>query len=779
MPTDIDTLKGNYVEQNLGTIIQNIISEPKNALPITETVHNLTSLTTKVYGRVDEAKILDDALCGRADYAAKRFFLVVAPSGFGKSYLLTKTLQNVTDGTNIKPDYEPFVRRIIRLDCRNTKTVADIVSEFTNIIGFSFGYPADFGHPYEYLNGVLFYYLRNVGKLWLILDNFEAWLDGENDYQPISDEVRAFLAALFKGNHSMRGVFLTQSALHFEADEHFEILEEASRKIAAGLPMPDALEMLRTNGAKVGLDKVAEADLIKFVAKTAHIPQAITSLIGYLNTKKNTPGGTFQSVLNDFANFDEHEQKDGESHTKYLIARQINAQSEKVKLLLQAITYFERAVPHDALSILCDDEDIARLVSHNLVTMEIRQQETFYYDLHSYFREQTKKVLFDFSRIVNTEYADALLYKKGEENRISGFLVKAVDLYECAEKIYRELFNKGRTDLENYISSAKNNKGIAFISQGRFDEAITNYDDSIKILERLVNELNQDKFANNLAAAYLNKGSAFYYQGKLDEAITNYDNSIKIRERLVYELKQDRFVSYLALSYWGKGVARASQGKLDEAITNYDDSLKILKRLVNELKQDKFASNLAMTYMNKGSTLHHQGKLDEAIESYENAINIYERLVNELLQDQFADDLATIYMNKGITLYAQGKFDEAVESFDNSEKARECWLQRGHYQVLPGFIKNIRSRIETLLKLKDWRRTASDVITAFDFEGRWREIELSAYFIEQIKERRDAIIRMLRKVSAKKRKEIYRHAGEFGEEVKELVENFEEDEKKS
>src|SRR5215212_7904515 len=123
------------------TIIQ-LRDEPKNPIDF-QVVYNLVGIGSKVYGRVEEAKILGDALCGKDDFASKQFSLIVAPSGFGKSFLLSKTLQDISDGTIIYPDYQSTVQRIIRLDCRHTQSVADIVSQFTNIIGLSFSYPQD------------------------------------------------------------------------------------------------------------------------------------------------------------------------------------------------------------------------------------------------------------------------------------------------------------------------------------------------------------------------------------------------------------------------------------------------------------------------------------------------------------------------------------------------------------------------------------------------------------------------------------------------------------
>jgi tetratricopeptide (TPR) repeat protein len=688
MSTDIDTIKGNYVEQNLGTIVQ-LLNEPKNPIA-TQIVYNLAGFG-KVYGRDAEAKILGDALCGKGEFADRRFCLIVAPSGFGKSFLLSKTLQDISDGTIIYPGYRQIVQRIIRLDCRHTQSVADIVSQFTNIIGLSFSYPQDFGHPFDYLNGVLFHYVRGIGNVWLILDNFEAWLDGENDYQPINGEVEAFLKALFEGNHSMRGVFLSQSLPVNFIRQQLKILETVGDNLYKGLPETDALRMLKTEGESVGLNEVGDDLLIEFLQKVAYIPQAINSLLGYMQD-----GITLQEVLHtpDFQQgFEEYESdtqkvEAGERRTNALIARQIKAQSADIQLLLQALAYFARPLPIEALEILFDNKlrarnAINRLKTHRLASETKDITGTNYYDLHAYFRKQIKKVLPDFSRIVNVEYANTLLYNKGTEFINKGFLQKAVDLSECAEKIYRELFNNGRTDLEYDIAGANNNKGIALDSQGKLDEAITSYDDAINIYQRMVNEL-----------------------------------------------KLDRFISDLAMCYWGRGNVLNDQDKLDEAIIGYDD-----------------------------------------------AINIYESLVNELELDQFSNDLATVYMNKGNVLYFQGKLDAAIKSYDKSEKTREGWLQRGRYQILPSFIWNIQNRIEALLKLEDWQRTAGDVVAAFDFAGHWRGVELSEHFRKQIKEHRDIIIRQLQGVSAEKRKEIYKHAGEFGGKIKQLVEDFEEDEK--
>lgn len=776
MPENIDTVKGNVIGQNLGTIIQNIISEPKNQIE-TQIVYNLIGFGSKVYGRVEEAKILGDALCGKDDFASKQFFLIVAPSGFGKSFLLTKTLQSITDGTIIKPAYEQIVQRIIRLDCRNTKSITDIVSQFTNIIGLSFGYPQDFGFPFEYFNGVLFHYLRKVGKVWLVLDNFESWLDGENDYKPINDEVEAFLKALFEGNHTLRGVFLSQSPPINFIRQKIKTLETIDENLYQGLPKDDALLMLR-EGEGIDISDITDELLIEFLEKVAYIPQAINSLLGYMQD-----GATLDEVLHipEFQEGFEKYESDaerveaGERRTNALIARQINAQSADIKFLLQALAYFAKPLPQEALEILFEDKlrarnAINRLKTHRL-SSDNKDLSGTYYDLHAYFRKQTRIVLQDFSQIINENYAFALLYQ-GNRTVDKGFLHKAFDLYECVEIIYQDLSDKGRSGLEKIIAATKINKGLIFNSQGKLDEAIAAFDDAIKFLESLVNELGQDKFANSLALAYTNKGETLRDLNKLKEAIDEHDKAIKIREHLVNELKHEQFANDLANTYMCKGNALYALYELDDAIVNYDKAAKIRKRLFDELKQDKFANDLAKTLWGKGVVFAVLGELDKAIETYNEAIKILERLVNELGQNQFADNLASVYMNKGNSLAAKNKLNEAIESFDNCEKIRQKYLFQGQYQFLPDFIINIRNRVKALLKLRDWQRTATDIITAFDFEGHWQDIELSDYFKQQIQTNQIIIIKLLRKVSLKKRIEIYKHLGEHGEKIKQLVENF-------
>ncbi len=572
----------------LQEILDELRNTPKPTIP-TEFVRNLTNLDAVVFGREVEAETIRNAFCGSGSFAEKRFYIVVAPTGLGKSYCLIKALREVAETNSIKADYLNRVQRIIRIDCEQTKSLSQIVSEFANIIGLDIGYPSDLGFPFAYLNGVLFQHIRSVGKVWLILDNFEDWLAGDEQYQLINRDVYAFLEALFKGNHTIRGVFLSQSALHFESDEHFEAIDETGEMIAKGLPVAKALEMMRTNGRSVGLHNEPEARLKEFLSKTDYIPQAVTSLIGFLKSIRHTPNGTLQSVLNDFTTYDAHEQKDGETHTKYLISRQIEAQSASIKLLLQAVAFFDKPVSYEALRLLADDEDISRLVEHNLATKERDLRGSVYYNLHNYFSKQTLATLPKFEDSFDIHSFGYQIGNKANEFYTHGYLELAVNLHETTEIIFKH-------------------------RKKEFDEL------PFELKETFRDESVQAD--NDLASAYVNKGNALYSLGKLNEAIAEYDKAILIRKDLVdsgrLELSND-----LAMAYVNKGVSLRNLGKLNEAIAEYDKAILILKGLV-ESGRLELSNALAIAYMNKGNALDSLGKLNEAIEHYGDAINLWE-----------------------------------------------------------------------------------------------------------------------------------------------------------
>ncbi len=221
-----------------------------------------------------------------------------------------------------------------------------------------------------------------------------------------------------------------------------------------------------------------------------------------------------------------------------------------------------------------------------------------------------------------------------------------------------------------------------------------------------------------------------------------------------------------------KGITLDNLGRLNEAVDEYNKAIKIREDLVNEQKRDELADNLATAYMNKGVALWRLDRSNEAVDEYDKAIKIREDLVNEQKRDELANSLAMAYMNKGIALDNLGRLNEAVDEYDKSEKAGQACLQRKEFHVLPAFVRNIRNRIVVLIKLENWQDIAIDINKVmYETENYLAGYDISEHFRQLIENQRNYIIQNLREVSTEDREKIYRHCGDNGDEIRELIED--------
>jgi tetratricopeptide (TPR) repeat protein len=352
-----------------------------------------------------------------------------------------------------------------------------------------------------------------------------------------------------------------------------------------------------------------------------------------------------------------------------------------------------------------------------------------------------------------------------------GKLNEAIAEYDKAIQIYQPLVESGSAELASDLVNAYGNKGIALRNLGRLDEAIAEFDKATEIRKPLV-EAGRIELANDLAKDYLNKGNVFINLGKLDEAIVEYDKAIQIRQPLV-EAGHVELATDLAIAYINKGVALRHLGKLDEAIAEYDKAIQIYQPLV-ESGRVELVNDLAKAYVNKGSALDSLGRFNEAIVEYDKAIQIRQPLV-ESGRVELADNLAKAYVNKGSALDGLGKFNEAVDIYGAAIK---LWEDIAGLHILPNLVKALRIRVKVLIKLEDWEKTAIDVGKAFTVDFHiLQSDEVSDHFKQLIGGEIGIIIRLLSELPAKKREEIYKCAGENGEVIKQLVEDFEKDEK--
>ncbi len=162
--------------------------------------------------------------------------------------------------------------------------------------------------------------------------------------------------------------------------------------------------------------------------------------------------------------------------------------------------------------------------------------------------------------------------------------------------------------------SLHNGLGVALQSEGRLDEAIAEYRQSLK-------------FGGDFSDTYYNIGNALRDQGKLDEAIVCYRQVLKI-----YPYDID--------IYNNLGIIFQSQGRLEEAAGCFSKILQI--------KPDN-----AKAHYNLGMILQWQDKPEEAIDHFYQALKANPNDANS-------------YFKLGVIVQSQGRLDEAIGHYSKA-----------------------------------------------------------------------------------------------------------------
>jgi Flp pilus assembly protein TadD len=235
-------------------------------------------------------------------------------------------------------------------------------------------------------------------------------------------------------------------------------------------------------------------------------------------------------------------------------------------------------------------------------------------------------------------------------------------------------------------AEAYNNLGIALSQKGRVDEAITRFQKALQIKP-------------DYAEAHNNLGNALRQKGKVDEAITQFQKALQIKPDY-------------AEAHNNLGVVFFGQGRMDEAISQYQKALQInpaFAEVHNNLgialgrnarveeaiacyqKALEIKPDYAEARNNLASAFFRQGRMDEAITHYREVLKIkpgfaeaHYSLGCALAQKGRADeaivhfqealeikpDYAAVHNNLGIVLLQEGRADEAIVHFQKALQIR-------------------------------------------------------------------------------------------------------------
>jgi Flp pilus assembly protein TadD len=160
------------------------------------------------------------------------------------------------------------------------------------------------------------------------------------------------------------------------------------------------------------------------------------------------------------------------------------------------------------------------------------------------------------------------------------------------------------------------NLGFALVAQGRFDEAMAQYSEALRL------DPDSPETHNNL-------GNALASLGRINEALAQYSEALR--------LKPDYLEAHVDL-----GITLALQGRIDEAMAQYSEALRI--------KPDDPEAHL-----NLGLALAGQGKIGEAIAQYSEALRI-------------KPDYPEAHLDLGLALASQGRISEATAQYSEAQR---------------------------------------------------------------------------------------------------------------
>ncbi|OUD13059.1 tetratricopeptide repeat protein [Thioflexithrix psekupsensis] len=271
---------------------------------------------------------------------------------------------------------------------------------------------------------------------------------------------------------------------------------------------------------------------------------------------------------------------------------------------------------------------------------------------------------------------------------------------------------------QNDWAKAYVNRGNLLSNQGKFREAVLDYDQAIQLQKSLKDQLVSQQqtwppeWQNDLARVYMNRGVGLLTQGKFVEALADYRQAIQLQKSLKDQLANQQQVwppawqNDLARAYVNRGNAWYAQDKLIEALADYDQAIQLQKSLKDQLASQQQAwppawqNDLAKAYVNRGNAWLDQSELGKALTDYGQAIQLQESLRKQLASQQqvwppdWQNDLAMAYMNRGTEWLDQGKISEAVADYHQAiQLLTPLLFEQKFIPVIPGLTKAYRNLV--------------------------------------------------------------------------------------
>ncbi len=617
---------------------------------------NLVTLPNRIsgiYGRDEEIKEILRFLKEETKHGA-----IVLPTCYGKTSLIIQFLKETTNATEVKDEYQRLFEKVVYIFCYANQTFPQIIKPFASLQGKILEYTK--GDEVNFLKQEVFDRLQS-NKILLIIDNFESWIDENEKY--LNDDVGVFLETLLNSNHQIRTLFVSQKLPHTEKDFKRKIVElkNIEDELLKGLDKESALKLVRTEGDEEDFKYVSDADLEKFFERVYYIPQAIQSMLGFIDDEALT----FQQLMTEFWDvFDaaESDETDLEKQipkklrpTRALLKHQIGKLDENAAHLLMLTAFFESVVPEEIL--LGDFGDFTkndlrkpldRLAKHKLMlqaTDEMpetdettgAQNAIHYYSLHGFVRDITKTMFPDFAR-KNPDNLTTLadqMNDKQEKAWDKKLFDKHLALVECWERLENYLVVDQKISSRQYFLDLIDFTKAVALQETSFAVKKNLSPDEIKKRVEIIEKLYLQwlaKYPNN-EEAYNNLGVLLAKdESRRAEAEAKYDRAIELNPKY-------------AKAYNNLGALLAEdESRWTEAEAKYEKAIEL-------------NPNDAEAYYNLGNLLaKDESRRADAEAKYEKAIELNPKFANA-----YYNLGALLFKDESRRADAEAKYNKAIE----------------------------------------------------------------------------------------------------------------------
>lgn len=250
-----------------------------------------------------------------------------------------------------------------------------------------------------------------------------------------------------------------------------------------------------------------------------------------------------------------------------------------------------------------------------------------------------------------------------------GHLYKRAGQLEKSESYFLEVLKISLPESKER-STALGNIGLLLCARGKINEAITNFEEALKIDTVLDRTEARVKGFNNLANIYRN-------QGKIDKSTSLITSALNVSRNAKYKEGIADSLSNLAS-------LERTTGSLDKSITTYHEAIEIHKETKNKLSLATTLNDLGLAY--------YEAKLyQKSRDTLNNALDIATSLDDKLIISRICGDLALVEMSSGNEITAMRLLNDSlkidIETNNIEGQARrygnlaELHRKKGDYQT--------------------------------------------------------------------------------------------------